>query len=65
MTATSPSLPERSRRRNLMRHYDRSNDQAARLILACPEKSNQPLTDWAQRYTVSRAQESRKVGSPQ
>lgn len=36
-------------------------NQAARLILACPEKSNQPLIDWAQRYTASGAQESRKV----
>ena len=55
MTAISPSLPKRSRRRNLMRQYDRSNDQAARLILACPEKSNQPLTDWAQRCTARRS----------
>ena len=48
-----------------MRIYDQQNDQAARLILARPCKSNQLLIDWAQRYTARRVQERQEAVSQQ
>ena len=61
-TVRKPSRGRRSSR-NLMRIYDQQNDQAARLILARPCKSNQLLIDWAQRYMARRAQEGRETVS--
>lgn len=69
MTTTTPHVGRqrqmRGRRspRNLLAAYDRSNDQAARIILARPCKSNQLLIDWAHRYTARWAKESREAVS--
>ena len=49
--------------RNLLAAYDRSNDEAAEIILGDPARHTRFQISWAQKYRTRRAQERREFGS--
>ena len=59
------TLPKPSRRRrspcDLTARYDRSNDEAATLILSAPNRNPKFLLDWAKAFQQRRARESREA----
>lgn len=61
----TPAKPSRSRRspRDLTARYDRSNDEAARVILGDLKKHTDFQISWAHAFRRRRAQENREAGS--